>query len=138
MRSSLSWANEQGAGKGNLSAEGRHIHHHGIELGVADRVHVVGHDLLLGIDEEEAEIIGALAADTDTFWSDGLQPLLEDAAGDGDLSAGVLASLGLWRENVLVALSDDFGIELDWGSVTIDTDSPLIDALVEAATPAES
>ncbi len=67
-----------------------------------------------------------------------MQPLLEDAAGDGDLSAGVLASLGLWRENVLVALSDDFGIELDWGSVTIDTDSPLIDALVEAATPAES
>jgi len=97
-----------------------------------------GPSLLLGIDEDDAEIIGAVAADTDTFWSDGLQPLLEESAADGDLRAGVLASLGLWRENVLAALSDDFAIELDWGAVTVDADNPLIDALVEAATPADS
>jgi len=97
-----------------------------------------GPHLLVGIDEDDGEIIQALAADTDTFWSDGLQSLLADAAGDGDLRMGVLASLGLWRENVLAAMSDDFGIDLGWDAVTIDADSPLIEALVEAATPGES
>ena len=97
-----------------------------------------GPHLLVGIDEDDGEIIAALAADTDTFWSDGLQSLLAQAAGDGDLRMGVLDSLGLWRENVLVALSDNFGIELDWDMVTIDAGSPLIEALVEAATPDKS
>ena len=97
-----------------------------------------GPHLLVGLAEDDGEIIEALAADTDTFWSDGLQPLLADAAGDGDLRLGVLASLGLWRENVLIALSEDFSIDLDWDAVAIDADSPLIEALVEAATPGDS
>jgi hypothetical protein len=43
--------------------------------------------------------------------------------------------LDLWRENVLSALSEDFGIDLDRAAVTIDPESPLIDELVRAATP---
>ena len=95
-----------------------------------------GRDLLLGIDDDDdREIIEALATDTDTFWSDGLQSLLAESAGDGELRTGVLAASGLWRENVLVALSGDFAIDLDWDAVTIDVGSPLIEALVEAAAP---
>jgi len=98
-----------------------------------------GPHLLLGIeDEENREIIEALAADTDTFWSDGMQSLLAVAADDGELRTGVLDVLDLWRENVLNALSGDFGIDLGWDAVTIDAGSPLIETLVEAATPAES
>ena len=94
---------------------------------------------LLLIDGEEGddvrEVVAAVAADSDAFWSDGLQPLLAEVSYDGDLHAGVLAALELWRENVLTVLSADFGIDLDWDDVTIDRDSPLIGVLVEAATP---
>ena len=47
----------------------------------------------------------------------------------------MLGALALWRENVLTTLSGNFGIELDWGAVTIDAESPLIDVLVKAAAP---
>jgi hypothetical protein len=96
-----------------------------------------GPQLLLGIDGDDGarEVIELLAADTDDFWSDGLVDLLAEGATAGDLRTGVLAALKLWRENVLMALSDDFGIELDWDAVTIDAGSQLIDHLVEAAAP---
>lgn len=96
-----------------------------------------GPHLLVGLDEDDGvrEVIVMVAADTDDFWSDGLQDLLAQGAHDGDLRAGALAALELWRENVITTLSANFGIELDWHAVAIDTDSPLIDGLVEAATP---
>lgn len=96
-----------------------------------------GPHLLRGIDGDDGirEVIVLLASDTDTFWSDGLQPLLVEGGAGGNLRTGVLAALELWRENVLVALSDNFSIELDWDEVTIDASSPLVDELIEAATP---
>lgn len=99
-----------------------------------------GPHLLLGLAEDGGvrEVIAMTAATEDRYWSDGLQDLLASHATDGDLRAGVVAALELWRENVLMALSDDFGIFLDWGEVTVDTSSPLINVLVEAASPAES
>ncbi len=95
-----------------------------------------GPQLLLGIDEDDGvrEVIAVTAAGTDDFWSDGLSDPLAEGAAAGDLRAGVLGALELWRENVLSALSDNFGIELDRGAVTIDADSPLIDVLVQAAS----
>ena len=99
-----------------------------------------GPQLLLGADDEDGsrEVIVALAATTDEFWSDGLQDVLAHSAAEGDLRTGVLATLELWRENVLTTLSESYGIELEWGAVTIDVDSPLVDQLVEAATPKDS
>ena len=95
-----------------------------------------GPHLLVGLDEDDGvrEVIATMAADTDDFWSDGLQDLLRQGADDGDLRAGALAALELWRESVITTLSAGFGIELDWHVVAIDADSPLIDDLVEAAT----
>ena len=94
-----------------------------------------GPKLLLGIDDELREIIEELASSTDRFWSDGLQDLMAEGANNGDLRGGVLSVLELWRENVLQALDADFSIELNWKTVSIDTASPLIDELAEAATP---
>ena len=94
-----------------------------------------GPTLLLGIDDETREMILDLASTTDMFWSDGLQELLAEGAANGDLRAGVLAALDLWRENVLETLDADFSFELNWHRVTIDAASPLINKLVEAATP---
>ena len=96
-----------------------------------------GPQLLLGIDEDDGvrEVIAMTAADTDDFWSDGLSDPLAEGAAAGDLRAGVLGALALWRENVLTTLSGNFGIELDWSAVTIDAESPLIDVLVKAAAP---
>ncbi len=91
--------------------------------------------LLEGIDDETREIV-ALVAETDSFWSDGMEPALAEGVGRGDLRSGVLAALDLWRENVLTALSDEYATDLDWSAVTIDAGSPLIDELVRAATPA--
>jgi len=93
-----------------------------------------GPRLLIGIDDDTRELIEELAQTTDIFWSDGLQDLLGESANIGDVRAGVLSVLELWRENVLQAISSDFGIELSWKAVSIDTASPLIDKLVEAAT----
>ncbi len=90
--------------------------------------------LLRGIDDEDREVI-SLVAETDAFWSDGLQPLLAEFANDGDIRGGVLATLDLWRENVLTVLTGDFAMDLEWGAVTVDVDGPLIEELVEAATP---
>ena len=96
----------------------------------------LGPQLLRGIDDEGVvEIITMTAADTDSFWSDDLQPLLDDGAADGDLLKGVLAALEQWRQNVLSKLSEDFCIDLDTNKVTIDVDSPLINNLVDAAVP---
>jgi hypothetical protein len=91
-----------------------------------------GPSLLIGIDDDTRELIEELALTTDTFWSDGLQDLLGEGANNGDVRAGVLSVLELWRENVLQAISSDFGIELGWKAVSIDTASTLIDKLVEA------
>ena len=97
------------------------------------------HHLLRGIDgDDDIREIISLVSDTDAFWSEGLQSLLADAAADGDLRRGVLASLDLWRENVLTVLSEDFAVDLDWGTVIIDIDSPLIEDLVRAATPSRA
>jgi hypothetical protein len=92
-----------------------------------------GPDLLMGIDGETRGIIRDVASTTDMFWSDGLQDCLAGGAAEDDLLGGVLSALELWRENVLQALDSDFGIELDWQAVSIDTTSPLIADLVEAA-----
>ncbi len=94
-----------------------------------------GPTLLLGIDDETREMILDLASTTDMFWSDGLQELLAEGAANGNLRAGVLAALDLWRENLLQVLADDFALELDWQTVRIDKNSPLINKIVEAATP---
>ena len=97
-----------------------------------------GPQLLLGIDDDDGvrEVIAMTAAnEPDDFWSDGLSDPLAEGAAAGDLRAGVRGALELWRENVLTTLSGNFGIELDWDVVTIDTDSPLIDVLVKAAAP---
>ena len=94
-----------------------------------------GPTLLLGVDEDINEIIKMSASSTDLFWSEGLEDLLAAGAADGDMRAGVLSVLELWRENVLDRLDTDFGIELDWELVCIDHASSLIDELVEAASP---
>ena len=94
-----------------------------------------GPNLLLGIDDDSRVHLGIAASSTDMFWSEGLQELLAEGAANGTLRAGVLAALELWRENVLQTLEADFGFELDWQTVSIDTASPLIDELVEAARP---
>jgi hypothetical protein len=93
-----------------------------------------GPNLLLEIDDDGREMIEVAASSTDMFWSDGLQELLAEGAADGDVRAGVLSVLELWRENVLETLDADFGIELDWQTVRVDAASPLIDELVEAAS----
>jgi hypothetical protein len=95
-----------------------------------------GPDLLTGIDDDLREIIADVAATTDMFWSDGLQEQLAEGAANGNLRAGVMAAINLWRENVLETLDADFSFELNWHRVTIDAASPLVDKLVEAATPA--
>jgi len=94
-----------------------------------------GPNLLLGIDDDLREMIELAGSSTDMFWSDGLQELLAEGAANGDVRAGVLSVLELWRENVLQTLDADFGIELDWQTVTLDDANPLIDELVEAASP---
>ena len=71
-------------------------------------------NLLLGIDEGMREIIEMSSSSTDMFWSEGLQECLAEVAAGGSLRDGVLSALELWRENVLVALDTNFGIELDW------------------------
>jgi hypothetical protein len=94
-----------------------------------------GPDLLIGVDEDILEVIRMSSQSTDMFWSDGLEELLRMGAVDGDMRAGVLSALDVWRENVLDALESSYGIELDWEVVSIDIESPLIDDLVGAALP---
>ena len=97
-----------------------------------------GPSLLLGIGGGTREMIAAVGSSTDMFWSEGLQELLEEGAADGSVRAGVLSALELWRENVLQTLEANFAIELDWQAVRIDTNGPLIDELVDAATTSKS
>jgi hypothetical protein len=94
-----------------------------------------GSTLLLGVDDDLREIIHMSASTTDQFWSEGLEDLLAASAAVGDLRAGVLSALALWRENVLETLETDFGFELDWELVYIDDACHLVDELVEAASP---
>jgi len=94
-----------------------------------------GPNLLVGIEEGTREIIEMLASSTDIFWSEGLEECLAEGAAGGSLQSGVLSALERWRENVLDALDSSFGIELDWELVSIDDASPLIEELVEAASP---
>lgn len=91
-----------------------------------------GPELLLGIDDEMREIIAMTAATTDTFWSEGMQEQMSIASEEG-LRAGVLAALDAWLENVIAALDENFGIQLDRRAVRIDPDSPILMALVAAA-----
>lgn len=95
----------------------------------------LGPRLLIGIDNYTREMIEEFASSTDMFWSDGLQDLLAENDLKDGLRASVLSVLELWRENVLQTIDTNFGIELDWKTVRIDTASPLIDELIEAATP---
>jgi hypothetical protein len=92
-------------------------------------------NLLVGIDEGMREIIEMSSSSADMFWSEGLEECLAEGAAGGSLHDGVLSTLKLWRENVLDTLDTNFGIELDWDLVWINEDSPLIDELVEAASP---
>lgn len=95
-----------------------------------------GPTLLLGVDKDTREIIQMSATTTDMFWSEGLlEECLAEGATGGSLRTGVLSALELWRENVLDALDTNFGVELDWEQVCIDDEGPLIDELVEAASP---
>jgi hypothetical protein len=94
-----------------------------------------GPQLLDGIDDGTREIVAAYAVATDEFFSSALQAALFDHAATGDLRMAVLATLEVWREIVVNALSADFGIELEWSATTIDTASPRIGDLVVAATP---
>jgi|GEM_PF-1171992 len=97
-----------------------------------------GPNLLLGVDEDLLEIIKISASTTDMFWSEGLEECLAIGAADGNMRAGVIFALDLWRENVLDALSSSYGIELDWEMVSINDTSPIIDELVEAALPGKA
>lgn len=105
-----------------------------------EALRVCAPQLLVGIDDYELddngvrEVIEKESVGTDAFWSDGLEDLLAQGASDGDLRAGVLSTLELWRELVLTALVD-YAIELDWNRVAIDVESPLIDDLVEVVSP---
>lgn len=94
-----------------------------------------GPNLLVGIDESMREIIEMYASSTDMFWSEGLEECLAEGAAGGSLQDGVLSAIEVWRENVLDALDTNFGIELDWELVSINDASPLIDDVVEAASP---
>ncbi len=96
-----------------------------------------GPNLLLGIDDDLREMIMVAGSSTDMFWSEGLQELLKEGAAEGALITRVLSALERWRENVLETLEMDFGIELDWQSVSIDAENPLIDELIKAAFPGE-
>jgi len=94
----------------------------------------LGPQLLLGIDNSTREIIQEVAMTTDRFWSDGLQDILAgNETSNSPLRASILSVLELWRENVLQAIDSDFGIELNWKTVRIDSTNPYIDELVEAA-----
>lgn len=94
-----------------------------------------GPNLLVGIDGDVREIIEMSSSSTDMFWSEGLEACLAEGAAGGSLRDGVLSALELWRENVVDALDANFGIELEWDSVTVDDANARIDALVEAASP---
>lgn len=94
----------------------------------------LGPQTLLGIDNSTREVIAEVALSTDTFWSDGLEDsMAQNATGHDTMRASILSVLELWKENVLLAIDSDFGIELDWNTGSIDSTSPLIDELVEAA-----
>lgn len=95
----------------------------------------LGPRLLLVANDDLCEIIQMVATSTDLFWSEGLEELLAAGAADGNIRAGVLSVLELWRENVLAMIESDFGISLDWDLVWILDESPLIDELVAAALP---
>lgn len=89
----------------------------------------------MGIDDETREMIIEFASTTDMFWSDRLQERKANGAAEDDLRGCVLSALELWRKNVLQALDAEFGTELDWQAVSIDTSKPLVDDLVAAAAP---
>ena len=94
-----------------------------------------GPDLLVGVDEGLREVIKELSTTTDMFWSEGMEASLAEGAAAGDLREGVLLALDQWRFNVIDQLDASFGISLDWEQVSIDADSPIIDVLVDAASP---
>lgn len=92
-----------------------------------------GPDLLRGISEDVRDVIKDISTTTDMFWSEGLEGCLAEGAAADDLREGVLWALDQWRENVLDQLEASFGLSLDWEQVSLDTDSPIINVLVEAA-----
>lgn len=93
-----------------------------------------GPDLLVGIDEDLREVIKELSTSTDMFWSEGLEASLAEGAASGALREGVLRALEDWRFNLIDQLDASFGISLDRGQVSIETDSPKIEVLVAGAS----
>ena len=93
-----------------------------------------GPNLLIGLDEEMRELVEIESSSSDMFWSDGLEEMLAEGVANGDIRAGVISALELWRENVLDALETNFGFELDWQTVRVDTNSRLINELVMLAS----
>jgi hypothetical protein len=94
-----------------------------------------GPGLLTGIDDEDHLIIEEISRTSDMFWSTSLQEMLSQGAENGSVIEGVLIALEEWRQNIFVALDENFGIILDRQNVVIDVDNPIIDKLVEAARP---
>ena len=92
----------------------------------------VGPDLLVGIDEGLREVIKEISVTTDMFWSDGLEDFLAEGAADS-FQEGVLLALDQWRENVIDQMDASFGISLAMDKVSINTNSPLIAELIDAA-----
>lgn len=93
-----------------------------------------GPDLLVGIDEDLREIIKEISTTTDMFWSESLEEILAEAAAAGSLRDGVLQAVDQWRYNVIDQLDAAFSIALDMDEVIINSNSPIIDQLVKAAS----
>ncbi len=94
----------------------------------------LGPDLLQGISADLRQVIKITANTSDMFWSESLEEILAEGAAAGSLRDGVLQAVDEWRLNVIDALNAAFGMTLDTDSVTINTASPIIDRLVEAAS----
>ena len=93
-----------------------------------------GPDLLVGIDEDLREIIKEISITTDMFWSESLQEVLAEAAAAGSLRDGVLQAVDQWRYNVIDKLDTGFGITLEMDELIINTNSVLLDLMVDAAS----
>ncbi len=94
----------------------------------------LGPDLLQGISEDLREATTIISTTSDMFWSESLEEILAEGARAGSLRDGVLQAVDAWLENVIDALNVSFGMDFDMNQVTINTDSPIIDQLVEAAS----
>jgi hypothetical protein len=69
------------------------------------------------------------------FWSDNLEELLAEGAAVDQVRNGVFQALDQWQINVVYQLDAGFGIALDTDTVSINSNSPMIDQLIDAASP---